>query len=81
MIDITGFQFDMVRDYVISRYAGESTAAERMAAESGAADPFAPIEEIRDRLEEFAAKLAEEDPDLDVAQIQSKLIQAVRRSD
>ena len=82
MIDITGLDYDQIEAFVLSRYAGEATAAERMASSSSnAADPFAAIAAIRPQLEQFAQDLRERSPQLSSDQVIFALTKQIRRSD
>jgi hypothetical protein len=82
MIDITGMDYDQVKAFVLSRYAGEGTAAERMASSvPGASDPFAAIASIRSALERFAQELRQQSSKLSVAQVVFALSKKIRRSD
>jgi hypothetical protein len=81
-INITGMDYDMIKAFVVSRYFGEATAAERMASSvPGARDPFAAIASIRSALEQFAHELRQQSSDLSAAQVNVALSKKIKRSD
>jgi hypothetical protein len=69
MIDITGYDYALIRKFVVSRYAGESTIEERMADGPDAVDPFKTIAPIRRKLENFARKMQQRSADLTDEQV------------
>jgi hypothetical protein len=68
-LDITGYDYSLVREFVVSRYQGEATLAERMSDGPGAVDPFRSIEGIRPNLEHFAEFMRDKEPGLNQRQL------------
>jgi hypothetical protein len=68
-LDITGYDYSLIREFVVSRYQGEATLAERMSDGPGAVDPFRNIEGIRPNLERFAEVMRDNEPGLNQHQL------------
>lgn len=82
MIDITGMDYNQIKDFVLSRYSGEATAAERMASSSpDTSDPFEAIAPARSALEQFAQELRQQSSEMSAAQVVFALSKRIRRSD